>query len=475
MKKKILQLTLIMMFWFTISFITNILGPLIPDIINNFHLSDLAMAGFIPTSFFIAYALMSIPAGILIDRFGEKPVLFCGFLMPFVGTILFAMLHTYPALLASSFIIGLGMAMLQTVINPLQRAVGGEENYAFIAELAQFVFGAASFVSPLVYTYLIHELDPSIYSEGKNWLIDLLARVTPSDLPWVSLYWIFTIILLAMLIAVAVSKFPKIELKEDEKSGSRSSYTELFKRPSVWLFFLGIFCYVSTEQGSSIFMSTFLEQYHGINPQTDGAQTVSLFWGLMTVGCSLRNDSAEVHRQQASASDVGNNHHSIAGMRIVRKQAAFCNGIPCYRIQYFHDVYSIVFSLALNSVSEHHGSFAGILCSAIAGGAIGPLIISSIADHTSLQVGMSALFVFVAYITFIGFWANPIINNKTISLKDLFRQEKSVKYNTYYFIQHEKKYSLFRFIAHICLYRTPTGTNACLTLRRMAQDILSGR
>ena len=152
MKKKILQLTLIMMFWFTISFITNILGPLIPDIIDNFHLSDLAMAGFIPTSFFIAYALMSIPAGILIDRFGEKPVLFCGFLMPFVGTILFAMLHTYPALLASSFIIGLGMAMLQTVINPLQRAVGGEENYAFVAELAQFVFGAASFVSPLVYT-----------------------------------------------------------------------------------------------------------------------------------------------------------------------------------------------------------------------------------------------------------------------------------------------------------------------------------
>lgn len=152
MKKKILQLTLIMMFWFTISFITNILGPLIPDIINNFHLSDLAMAGFIPTSFFIAYALMSIPAGILIDRFGEKPVLFCGFLMPFVGTILFAMLHTYPALLASSFIIGLGMAMLQTVINPLQRAVGGEENYAFIAELAQFVFGAASFVSPSWFT-----------------------------------------------------------------------------------------------------------------------------------------------------------------------------------------------------------------------------------------------------------------------------------------------------------------------------------
>lgn len=51
--KKWSMLTLIMMFWFTISFITNILGPLIPDIIHNFELKDLAMAGFIPTSFFL--------------------------------------------------------------------------------------------------------------------------------------------------------------------------------------------------------------------------------------------------------------------------------------------------------------------------------------------------------------------------------------------------------------------------------------
>ena len=97
MRKNLGMLALIMAFWFTISFITNILGPLIPDIIHNFNLSDLAMAGFIPTSFFLAYAIMSIPAGLLIDRFGEKPVLFGGFLMPFIGTILFACIESAPA------------------------------------------------------------------------------------------------------------------------------------------------------------------------------------------------------------------------------------------------------------------------------------------------------------------------------------------------------------------------------------------
>lgn len=64
--------------------------------------------------------------------------------------------------------------MLQTVLNPLQRTVGGEENYAFIAELAQFMFGIASFLSPLVYTYLIRELDPATYTAGKGFFIDLL-------------------------------------------------------------------------------------------------------------------------------------------------------------------------------------------------------------------------------------------------------------------------------------------------------------
>lgn len=426
------MLALIMAFWFTISFITNILGPLIPDIIHNFNLSDLAMAGFIPTSFFLAYAIMSIPAGLLIDRFGEKPVLFCGFLMPFIGTILFACMHTYPMLLASSFIIGLGMAMLQTVLNPLQRTVGGEENYAFIAELAQFMFGIASFLSPLAYTYLIRELDPATYTAGKSLILDLLADMTPQDMPWVSLYWVFTLLLLVMLIAVGVSHFPKIELKEDEKSGSKDSYLALFKQKYVWLFFLGIFCYVSTEQGTSIFMSTFLEQYHGVNPQTEGAQAVSYFWGLMTAGCLVGMILLKLidSKRLLQVSGV---------LTIVLLLAALFGSKDVSLIAFpaigfsISMMYSIVFSLALNSASQHHGSFAGILCSAIVGGAGGPMIVSTLADATSLRTGMLSILLFVGYITFIGFWARPLINNKTISLKELLKN-KMMKQRYYIFL-----------------------------------------
>ncbi len=416
MQKRYLSLVAIMMFWFTISFITNILGPLIPDIIDNFQLKDLAMAGFIPTSFFLAYAVMSIPAGLLIDRYGEKPVLFAGFSMPFIGSILFACMPCYGVLLASSFIIGLGMAMLQTVINPLQRVVGGEENYAFVAELAQFVFGAASFVSPLVYAWLIHALSPEVYVAGQNALLDILASVTPLELPWVALYWVFTAILAVMLVIVAIARFPHIELRDDERSGSSASYFSLFRQRYVWLFFLGIFCYVATEQGTSVFMSTFLERYHDIDPRTVGAKCVSWFWGSMTLGCivgmiALKLVDSRRLLQVSGILSIALLASALFGTASVATVAFPAIGF-CISM-----MYSIVFSLALNTATAYHGSFAGILCTGIVGGAGGPLLISLLADMTSLRTGMCLIFLFMGYITFIGFWAHPLVANKTISLR----------------------------------------------------------
>ena len=79
-------------------------------------------------------------------------------------------------------------------------------------------------------------------------------------------------------------------------------------------------------------------------------------------------------------------------------------------------MYPIIFSLALNSVSEHHGSFSGIIVTGIIGGAIVPLIIGWLGDHLGLRNGMLFLYLTMGYILSIGFWARPIITNKTIKL-----------------------------------------------------------
>jgi fucose permease len=75
-------------------------------------------------------------------------------------------------------------------------------------------------------------------------------------------------------------------------------------------------------------------------------------------------------------------------------------------------IYPIIFSLALNSVKEHHGAFAGIIVTGIVGGAIFPFIIGSLGDLFGLKAGMTLLFVCLGYIFSIGFWAKPLVSNK---------------------------------------------------------------
>jgi fucose permease len=81
---------------------------------------------------------MSIPAGMLIERFDEKPVLVTAFLAALLGSACFVARPTYAMALFSLFTIGLGMAMLQVAINPLLLVAGGEESFAFYEVMAQF-------------------------------------------------------------------------------------------------------------------------------------------------------------------------------------------------------------------------------------------------------------------------------------------------------------------------------------------------
>jgi len=413
MKRNIFIVALVFLIFFVISFLTNILGPLVPDIINSFSLS-LTLAGFLPFSFFVAYGVMSIPAGMLVERYREKRVMLAAFLMALLGALFFGSVPRFSVALTSLFLIGIGMAMLQVAINPLLRVAGGEEHFAFNSVFAQLIFGLASFLSPKVYSYLVLNLPQS--SGRSNPLLEILRRVVPDTLPWVSLYWVFSLVTLAMVMVIAAVRLPKVELKEEERAGAWAVYRELFRKKIVILYFLGIFAYVGTEQGVANWISKFLATYHGVDPQTKGASTVSLFWGLMTAGCLLGLvllklfDSRRVLIGFSVAAFVtlscalfGSGSMAIVAFPLM----GFCASV----------MWSIIFSLALNSLDKHHGSFSGILVTGIIGGALVPLVIGWLGDRLGLRFGMLFLYLTLAYILSIGFWARPLITNATISLR----------------------------------------------------------
>lgn len=403
---------LILLAFFVISFLTNILGALNPSVSSSYDLSE-TMAGFLPFSFFIAYGVMSIPAGFMTEKYGEKRMMIFGFILAFVASLLFVGIPSFGVFLFSLFTIGSGMAILQVVINPLLREAGGKENYAFTSVMAQLIFGAASFVSPLVYSWLVTSIGND---ENTNPIINFLNGVTPTDMSWVSIYWIFALLSLIMIALVYFIKFPKVELNEDEKVGTKDSYFALFKDKTVILFFFGIFAYVGVEQGISYWMSKFLQNYHGYDYETTGASAVANFWGLMTIGGIFGLiilkflDSKLVIKLFTSL--------AILSFALALFGSAETSLYGFQASGFFLSVmYPIIFSLALNSLHKHHGAFAGILVSGIMGGAVIQLLIGFISDLTSLKIGMLFNFVLLAYILSIGFWAKPLINNKTLDLK----------------------------------------------------------
>jgi MFS transporter, FHS family, L-fucose permease len=414
MKRNYYLISLIFLIFFAISFLTNILGSINPNVSDSFKLTG-TMTGMLPFSFFIAYGLMSIPAGMLIQKYFEKKSLTLAWILSFSGALLFSLFPVFPVFLFSLFMIGCGMAIMQVAIYPLLRVAGGEEHFAFNSVIAQLVFGAASFLSPFVYSYLVLGLgNPQDTSDG---LINLMATLTPGDLPWVSIYLLFSVISLILLAIILLTRFPKVEIKEEEKVGAWKTHVELFKQKKVILFFLGIFCYVGTEQGIANWISEFLRTYHGLTPEIEGAKTVGLFWGMMTVGCVLGlgllkvMDSKIVLRIFTLASLV------ILTLTLFGSVKLALFGFPalgfCLSV-----MYAIIFSLALNSVARSHGSFSGILCTGIAGGALVSLLVGRLKDLIGLQLGMTVIYITLAYILSLSFWAKPIVKNATIKRKE---------------------------------------------------------
>ena len=399
MTSRVVTVTYILCVWFIISFVTNIIGPLMPVIIHDFKLS-LTLAGVLPFSFFLAYGLVSIPAGVVVETKGPAFAILTAFTVNLLGALGFALHPTYFAAIAALFVIGIGMAMLQVVINPLMRNAGGEAHFAFFSVLGQLVFGLASYVSPMAFSAIMagHLTLPAAMTRGPT---------------WITLYWLFAAVFALALVVTFALNIKSFALKDDERSGPIAVYLDLLKDAKVRWYFLGIAAYVGTEQSLANWMSPFLQTYHHIDPATAGAQAVGNFWGLMSLGCLLGLGLLKLFDSRAvlcaaviaavaclTAALFGPGQVSLLAFPL----CGFCLSV----------MFSIVFALALNSVPKHHGAFSGILCSGILGGAIAPLIIGAIGEHTGLRVSLLLVFGLLAFLFSIGIRARPLVANATL-------------------------------------------------------------
>jgi MFS transporter, FHS family, L-fucose permease len=237
-------------------------------------------------------------------------------------------------------------------------------------------------------------------------------------LVWVQFYWAFLVVF-GLLIAITTSlSIPRVDLTENERAGGFETYRKLIRQRPVRLFFLGIIAYVGTEQSLANWMSQFLSTYHHFSPTREGAHAVALFWGLMSIGCLLglvllKLLDAKVVLATFTLLALGCVGLALFGSAEVALVAFPTTGF------FLSVMYSIVFSLALNSVSQHHGAFSGILCTGILGGAVVPLLVGMLGDWFGLRIAMLTVFATLGFILSVSWWSRPLIRNETVSVAEL--------------------------------------------------------
>ncbi|MBV8035110.1 MFS transporter [Roseateles sp.] len=405
MKHRALIVGYILVIWFVISFVTNLIGPLMPIIIQDFKLS-LAMAGFLPFSFFLAYGLVSIPGGMLVEARGSRLTILVAFALNFSGSLAIALWPGYATAIGGLFVIGLGMALLQVVIIPLMRTAGGEAHFAFFSVMGQLIFGLASFLSPLAFKLLMER--PGAAAQG---------------LAWVPFYWVFAAGFIALVVANQTLPLPEVELTDEERSGGWAAYKELLARRDVRLFFLGVMAYVGTEQTLANWMSQFLATYHGISATGDGADAVGGFWGLMSLGCLLGLLLLKLLDSRVVLAAFTTLALACAGLALFGPAGVSLWAFPASGF-FLSVMFSVVSSLGLNSVPRHHGALSGVLCTGILGGAVMPLLVGVLGDQFGLRAAMSTVFLTLAYILGVSGWARPLVRNETVSLAQLLSPTK---------------------------------------------------
>lgn len=316
-------------------------------------------AGLLPFFGFAAFALVSVPAGVLAARRGRKSVLVLGLTLVLAGELLpVVSLSRYGYLLAAIFLVGVGMTVLQVAGNPLMRDVSEPGRYARNLTFAQFVKSLGSNAAP----YLV----PLVAALGWGWtaVFPLFALVAALDL---ALVW-------GLEIAEQPSEGPTASVK--------SSFALLGDRYIAGVV-LGIFLYVGAEVGVNSWAATHLQRSFGM--ELDSAtRWLGLFLGGLALGRLLGSAALSFLSPRrffllAAASGT----LAVAGLLVPSRPVVlaclFLAGLA------FSNIWPVVFALAIEERPGRASELSGLMCMAIFGGALLPLAMGWLADSFSAR------------------------------------------------------------------------------------------
>jgi FHS family L-fucose permease-like MFS transporter len=445
----LIVLTSLFFMW---GFITCLNDILIPHLKAIFEL-NYTQVMLVQFTFFTAYAIVSLPSGMLVEKIGYKTGIIIGLLTAALGTALFfpaAGYRSYGIFLLALFVLASGITLLQVAANPYVAILGKPETASSRLILSQAFNSLGTTIAPIFGSILIL----SIAVKGA----DELAKMNMTELEQYKLleagsvqtpYLILTGMLIVIAIIIALFKLPKIEAaNQSSDNGERINYDD--HHQSAWgyrhlvLGAVAIFVYVGGEVSIGSFLVNYFKEILNMR-ESDAGTYVALYWGGAMIGrffgsitlSGMKNASKKniyaalvfvlaivlalyVTKEYENFSTftlsgfgktltflvlvavnfIAFNFGNQKPGRTLAILAVFAAGLviismiteghiamwSILAVGLFNSImFPTIFTLAIEGLGKHTGQGSGILCTAIVGGAIIPVVQGAFADQIGIH------------------------------------------------------------------------------------------
>ena len=378
--------------FFMMGFITCMNDILIPHLKDIFDLTYV-QAMLIQFCFFTAYAIMSIPMGYLVGKIGYKNGVISGFVLTAIGCLLFypaAGSHSYATFLGALFILASGVTLLQVAGNPYVTLLSKPGKESATLTLVQAFNSLGTTIAPQIGAFMILADATQTVSKAE--------QISSVQIPYLGLAGL--LIILAVFVKM-------IRLPDARKIAEEESEHNHDGKHSVWQYrhlvfgTAGIFCYVGAEVSIGSLLVSVLGYLKGLD-HASAAKYLSFYWGGAMVGRFLGSAiMAKIAPNRYLAFNATAAVALLGVSMLAGKASADIAMWALLAIGFFNSImFPTIFSLATKGLGRFTSSASGVLCTAIVGGAVVPVVQGWAADTYGLMISFVVSAICYVYIVF---------------------------------------------------------------------------
>jgi fucose permease len=364
------------LFGFFIMGFVDVVGIATNYVKKDFALSD-TLANLLPMMVFLWFAVFSVPTGLLMNSIGRKKTVMLSMAVTFVAMLVPLAAYKFEVVLVAFALLGIGNTILQVSLNPLLSNVVRGERLTSSLTWGQFIKAIASFLGPVIAGFAATSLG--------NWkmLFPIFAGITLLSTLW--------------LVVTPITEAPS-----EGKTSSFSACFGLLKDRAILMFFLGILFVVGIDVGLNITIPKFLMERCSIELSQAGLGT-SLYFIARTTGTFV--GAILLIKLSGRMFLIVSMVVALAGMLLMLAMSNLWTILVLVFILGFAvaNVFSIIFSAALQKKPDMANEISGLMIMGVAGGAVIPPLMGVVSDAFGQAGGLSLLLVAMAYLLFTGF------------------------------------------------------------------------